>query len=377
MKSDERTTTETLRRLCSGGPVTSVYFNLTAPPGEEDAALRRELLAKRLRAQGADEAAVEAVDRLIMRAEPGSGAVAVFAVEDIGAVDGEPEPLVVEMPGARPRDLAVHGPVPCLLPLLAWLQERPPYVLTLVDRKGADIETCRGGTTAATTRTVDGPDDEIVRNAPGGWSQSRHQHRAEDSWEHNATRVAHALAGDLADSGARVLLLGGDVRAMQYLTKHLPEGVRQEVTVGHVSGGRGRDGAWQRRKRQVREQVGRWADEETRGLLKRLDEGRGPSGLAVEGAVPTLRALARGQVATLLVADDPADRRTAWFGPAPTQVSDRRTPLVEEGASPVVRGRLADVAVRAAVLTGAEVHVLDPEAPGLPSQGIGALCRYA
>jgi peptide subunit release factor 1 (eRF1) len=371
MKADERIATETLRRLCSRGPVTSVYFNLTAPPGEEDAALRRELAAKRLRAQGADEGVVDALDRLITRAEPGSGAVAAFAV------DGEPEPTVIEMPGARTRDLAVHGPAPCLVPLLAWLQERPPYVLTLVDRKGADIETHRGGTATATTRTIDGPDDEIVRNAPGGWSQMRHQHRAEDSWEHNATRVAHALAGDLADSGAHMLLLGGDVRAMQYLTKHLPEGVRQEVTVGHVSGGRGRDGAWQRRKQQVREQVSRWADEETRGLLKRLDEGRGPSGLAVEGAVPTLRALARGQVGTLLVADDPADRRTAWFGPAPTQVSDRRAPLVEAGATPVVRGPLADVAVRAALLTGAEVHVLEPGTPGAPSQGIGALCRYA
>ncbi|MGW2310959.1 baeRF2 domain-containing protein [Actinomadura luteofluorescens] len=371
MRPDEMIATETLRRLCSGGPVTSVYFNLTAPPGEEDAALRWERMGRRLRAQGAGGAVVDALDRLVARAEPGSGALAAFAV------DGDPEPTVVEMPDARQPDLAVHGPVPRLLPLLAWLQERPPYVLTLVDRKGADIEACRGGTRTATTRTIDGPDDEIVRNAPGGWSQSRHQHRAEDSWEHNATRVAHALADDLAATGAHVLLLGGDVRAMQYLTKHLPDGVRHEVTVGHVSGGRNRDGARRRRQTQVREQVSRWADEETRGLLERLDEGRGPSGLAVEGAAATLRALARGRVDTLLVADDPADRRTAWFGPAPTQVSDRRTSLAETGADPVEHGRLVDVAVRAAVLTGAEVRVLEPGAPDLPAQGIGALCRYA
>ncbi|MEU9840549.1 Vms1/Ankzf1 family peptidyl-tRNA hydrolase [Actinomadura sp. NPDC048032] len=371
MKPDETIASETLRRLCSEGPVTSVYFNLTAPPGEEDAALRWERLARRLRAQGADGAVVEALGRLVARAEPGSGTLAAFAS------DGDPEPVGVEMADARQPDLAVRGPLPRLLPMLAWLQERPPYVLTLVDRKGADIETCRGGTRTATTRTIDGPDDEIVRNAPGGWSQSRHQHRAEDSWEHNATRVAHALADDLAETGAHVLLVGGDVRAVQYLTKHLPEGVRHEVSVGHVSGGRNRDGARRRRQTQVRDHVTRWADDETRGLLERLDEARGPSGLAVEGAAATLRALARGRVGTLLVADDPADRRTAWFGPAPTQVSDRRATFAESGGGPVEHGRLVDVAVRAAVLTGAEVRVLEPGAPDLPAQGIGALCRYA
>jgi hypothetical protein len=37
---------------------------------------------------------------------------------------------------------------------------------------------------------------------------------------------------------------------------------------------------------------------------------------------------------------------------------------------------LADVVVRAALLTGADVRVLAPGTQGAPAYGIGALCRY-
>lgn len=116
------------------------------------------------------------------------------------------------------------------------------------------------------------------------------------------------------------------------------------------------------------------ADEATAQQLSRFAEQRRPDGLAVEGEGATLAALARGQVATLLVASDTEDR-TAWFGAEPTQVQPVTLPEPEGWAQPAT-GPLVDVAIRAALLTGAHVLVLPPESPGAPADAIGGICRF-
>jgi hypothetical protein len=40
-------------------------------------------------------------------------------------------------------------------------------------------------------------------------------------------------------------------------------------------------------------------------------------------------------------------------------------------------GPLDDVAVRAALMTRAEVRLVAADATGAPAEGIGAICRYA
>lgn len=83
-------------------------------------------------------------------------------------------------------------------------------------------------------------------------------------------------------------------------------------------------------------------------------------------------------VIPLLVRDDPGDDRSAWFGEEPGQVALDREALVVESEPTPVEGRLVDVAVRAALGTGAEVRVLDPETDGRgPDGGVGAVLRYA
>ena len=97
-------------------------------------------------------------------------------------------------------------------------------------------------------------------------------------------------------------------------------------------------------------------------------------GAAVRGDRATLDALAAGRVATLLVVDDPADARPAWFGDQVLAASSPAAAQAQEHSCR--RGRLVDVAIRAALLTRAEVLVLAPgQAPRLPG-GIGAVCRY-
>jgi hypothetical protein len=94
--------------------------------------------------------------------------------------------------------------------------------------------------------------------------------------------------------------------------------------------------------------------------------------MAVEGAHDTLAALAAGRVATLLVKGD--DGREAWFNHAPTDVApaDEDAPVSPDAR----RGPLVDVAVRTALLTGAQVRVIPPDAEYGPSQGVGGICRY-
>jgi peptide subunit release factor 1 (eRF1) len=106
------------------------------------------------------------------------------------------------------------------------------------------------------------------------------------------------------------------------------------------------------------------------------ERGRGPGGLATEGAEATLAALAKSQVEVLLIADDPDDERRAWFGALPQQLGLDRATVEAMGESLPVEGRLADVAVRAALATSADVHVLDPDGAGL-RDGFGALLRFA
>jgi hypothetical protein len=46
--------------------------------------------------------------------------------------------------------------------------------------------------------------------------------------------------------------------------------------------------------------------------------------------------------------------------------------VIADGAGPVLAGRLVDVAVRAALLTDAEVWIVDKPLP----EGVGAICRF-
>jgi peptide subunit release factor 1 (eRF1) len=346
--------------------MSSVYFDFTVPP-EENASVRWRSMTDRLVQQGADQATIEILAERVSASVPSRGVLAAFVA------NGDLL-LTVEMPGSLQGDFAMCAPLPYVLPLLAWTQDRPPRVLAVVDRTGADITAFPGGGARPTVQSIAGPDDEIERNAPGGWSQMRYQHRAEDSWQHNAARIADALTQILSDLNAHLLLLSGDVRALQYLVRYLPAGVRRGVTIRHVCGSRSHDGSRHEQAVQVEAETNRMAREETRAALRCLAEERSPSGGAVEGVHDTLTALARGRVRTLIVVDDPKDGRTAWFGLGPTVVSDQREALVL-AAEPIQRARLADVAVRSAVLTRASVRVVQP-GTNAPTGGIGALCRF-
>ncbi|HEU5109653.1 MAG TPA: Vms1/Ankzf1 family peptidyl-tRNA hydrolase, partial [Micromonosporaceae bacterium] len=237
---------------------------------------------------------------------------------------------------------------------------------------GADVTAVPAGTASGPTRVVAGPDDEIERNAPGGWAQPRYQRRAEDSWQHNAAAVAEAATRALRDLNARLLLVAGDVRAVHLLRERLPAGIRREVTLRHLPGGRSPDGSEAARQEAIADAVDGHAADTTTALLDRFAE-RDRAG-TVEGVAATLAALAAGRVGTLFLADEPDDARTAWYGPHVLCAATAQD--VPDGRGRWrTRGRMVDIAARAAMLTDAEVRVVDVAA-GRFAEGIGALCRY-
>jgi Bacterial archaeo-eukaryotic release factor family 2 len=361
----------TIRDLISGtDPLATVYFGLWPSSGDADASedllLRWRAISADLRAGGADASTVDEVGRYITALPAYPAELAVFA-------SGGQILLAQPLSGIGPYDRAAFiAPAP-VAPLLAWLQRHPPYVQVTIDRAGAEIAAVPHGATAGSTRTVVGPDDEIERNAPGGWSQPRYHRRAEDSWRHNAAVVADAVRHELHRVHADLLLVAGDVRAVGLLEERLSRS-HENLTVRHLPGGRSADGSRHSRWEAAAEAREAFATAQTGRLLALLASASGPGGRAVEGAQTILSALAAGRVDVLFVADDPGDERTAWFGPRPWCAAER-----PEGADAGLwrPGRLVDVAIRAALLADAQVRVLDSQQTQGIDGSLAALCRYA
>jgi hypothetical protein len=342
-------------------PIASVYLGATPTTAGADALidfdLRLRAIANRLADEAATPSTMDAVRGYL--AERGRHhPTALF-------VAGDRVLLAQEAPGAGWTDLAVHAAPAHLLPLLGWLEAHPPYVEVVTDRTGAEITAVARGDVTGHTTTVVGPDDVIERNAPGGWAQPRYRRRAEDSWRHNAGAVAEATARALHSVGADLLLVAGDVRAVQLLRERMP---RRRSRIFLVPGGR-RDRSEAARRSTAAAARAAYAQEVSAATLASL--GEADWGVVVQGVDDTLAALAAGQVRTLLVGGGATPGRRAWFGPEHLCAARPDPP----SGSPMRAGHLVDVAVRAAILTDARVSVVDPATTAFVD-GIGAVCRY-
>lgn len=357
-------------------PVASVYLGAAAEVARDDEldwGTRWAPILERLEGLGADPqtaAVLESAVRRVGASRPVRGSVAAAAF----AAEGEML-AVLPAPGADWGDRVWFAAPPHVYPVLAWLQEHPAYVDVVVDRAGADLQAFPGGGAPAAATRVVGPDDAIEKPMPPGFlSQGRAQRRAQDSWAHNARAVGKRVQEAVDEVGARLIVVSGDVRAVQLLLENLPERVVREVEVRQVRGGRSADGSRRGRAAVGATVAGEAAAHQRERLLWVFDEERAPGGLAVEGEDPTLAALAEGRVGTLVVAqpvvDDP---RQAWFGAGGAEVAAAARP-VPSWEHPR-RGPLLDVAVRSALLSGADVRVV-PVGEGAPLEGLGGLCRY-
>jgi hypothetical protein len=353
--------------LAGAPPFTSV--RLWTDPREADASHRSEIRWKDLRrdleARGAPDAALRSITDLVPAAHLEGDTL--FVVADADAVR-----LVDHSDTREERDLGHLAPLPYLLPVIRSRQSAPPYVVVLTDRTGADLIGFRTGGPELAEK-VRGETSVIHKVHAGGWSMRRYQQRAENTWEENAEDVAAAVEALVRRLEARLVVVAGDVRAVALLRRDLPADIDGLVRV--IAGERARD-------RDPEDAVPAAADDlvaglvrdEERRLLERAREERGQGDLFVEGAAATAGALARAQVAILLIAEvDPGASPTVWIGPDGTQLATTRADVTAMGVDEPVEAPAVDALARAAIATDALLRVTRDA--GF-ADGVAALLRW-
>ncbi len=337
------------------GPFASVV--LATEGAVENAAQTNERRWKALRQDledaGAPEAVLDAIDGIVPDAHlAGDGLVVVASQSGVA--------LVEHLDDTPSAERASWSTVPDLVPVLEARQHRVPHIVVLADRGGADvIGVSQGG---RLTRLTAGDDDPERKVGGGGWSHRRIQQRAEDDWAHQAREVASEVSALARRLDPRVVVIGGDVRAVQLIRDDLPAEVAERVHV--IDPGRAVDGSEDERRTEIRRLVQTAVAEDTVATLEVFKEEMGQQDRAVAGAEATIEALAQSAVGLLLVHDDD---RTAHVGDDPLAVS-----LGSADGGPTVR--LVDALIRAALVTGAGVRVV-PGAGPVP-EGVGAILRW-
>ncbi|CAA9251096.1 MAG: hypothetical protein AVDCRST_MAG76-2275 [uncultured Acidimicrobiales bacterium] len=332
----------------------------------ENASQRSEQRWKPLRAelldQGAPDEVVAAVDPLVAEAHLYGEGLAVVVPASGGA-------HVEHLPEAPDRDVVRWGTLPLLAPLLASHQRSIAHVVVLIDRLGADLHgVSREG--ADLEVAVKGDDHPIQRSKPGGWSQRRYQERVQSTWDQNAGEVADAVVRLVERLDAHIVLVAGDVRAVQLLRQRLPDHVA--CMLREVDGSRATDGSEAITEAEVRTWLATAVADDTRRLLEKLREEGGQHDRAADGLEATMAALSEARAAALLVPTE-LDGPGLWFGADTVPVAASRQALIDLGGDEPQEGPAVDVLIRAALGTGAAVRIIP--AGALPDQ-VGAILRW-
>ncbi len=319
-------------------------------------------LRRSLAADGAGEADLAAIDVTATEAEHGGDTNVAIAADGVLQAVGFITERIVGPFGATEV-------IPAILPLLDWEQSRIPHLVVVADRTGADMIAI-SPQYEDTGTTVTGDDEYIHRGAPGGWSQRRFQQRAENLWERNAKDVAAEVDRLAASINARTIIVAGDGRAVGFLRQHLSS--RSVDLVRNIDGARVEWSIDQIAADTVT-QVATVAAEDLRQHMKDFTEALG-TGHAVDGPDAVFQALRRATAARLYVVDDTyGDRVRGWTSSDPAHIYPDTNPPdvgVELHQAP-----LNDIALRSAILTGADIVVVPAAGPNAPTGGLGALLR--
>ncbi|MQA26510.1 MAG: hypothetical protein GEU94_13810 [Micromonosporaceae bacterium] len=367
------------------GPYATVYLQ----PREvgEDAAsqlgLRWQPLAQRLRAEGADTATVAALEAAVVgdpRVPQGRPGAIGAQGRALAAGSGR---LLLNRPLRRgptqagaaglSQDEARWAPLPHLGPLLAYEQRLAPHLLVVADRLGADVHVVTNGLDHVTV--VRGEEHPLHKVRSGGWSHRRVHRRVENAWDHNAALVAESITKLLVRHRARLVLLAGDVRARAAISDRLPATVRRMV-VETEHGGRAPGAA----EGPLREEVARiaadWARRDHGRLMEKFATEREHSERAAEGLEQVIEAARLGQIDTLLLAPGARRERRVWVGPAGHQLALSKIELERFGAEEYAADRADAALIRACVLHGAKIELLDRDDLAV-RDGVAALLRYS
>ena len=324
-----------------------------------------------LEAQGAAPADIEAMERALQPAAGLPSPVSRFVLVHAGKAEVN-EVLPGEL--VLPERLAVE-PIPDLLPLVKHRPEELPYVVAEVSREHGEIRLYRAGTGApSSVQEVEGESEHVHKFHGGGWSELRFQHHTEDVWRRNADEVAGEIDRVASASGARLIVLAGDIRARGLVKDNLSEA--SQALLSEVDSHTHTAGA---ASANLEDQVNRhvaevWAEEQ-QNVMDRLavQEGQANPG-AAHGVGAVVHALQQAQVDILVLDDAALSGRTMLALDAEPWIATTK----EEASGAGVLGEVPAPAalLRAAALTDARVLLVP--GPVLPEGvHVAALLRWS
>ncbi|WP_312178469.1 Vms1/Ankzf1 family peptidyl-tRNA hydrolase [Arthrobacter sp.] len=362
------------------GPWCVAYVDASAGTTDslEAAEVRPGDVRRALAKQGAPPQDQEAAETAVLPADGYPSPVSRFLLIQQGTValnEVLPGPLVL------PERVSVD-PIPDLLPLLKHRPEEFPYIVAEASREDAEIRLeYAGGGHPATVQDVEGETEDITKLPAGGWSQDKFQRQTEQIWRRNADQVAEEIDRIADSSGAKLIVLAGDVRARGLVRDQLTEAHKALVSMidSHPRTSGSANGHFDD---EIQERIALlWAAEQEQ-IMDRLalQEGQAnPESVTGFGQVVT--ALQQAQVEVLILNDRAlADRHLFALDAEPWVASAQEQTL---GAEVLGQVPAPAALVRAAALTDASLllvpdgvlpHAVDaaallrwptgPEAPG-------------
>jgi hypothetical protein len=357
----------------ASGPYATVCADVThtTENADTEVELRVRALAQQLTDQGAPEAVVEAVRSRLLEANEGGDVATLRGRALVVAADGS---VVLDQPlvDAPRREVAEYSPAPDLMPILRQLPGRVPHIVVIADRVGADISVASLVGRPEIEDEVEGDSFQIRKFQGGGWAHHRYQHNSENKWIHNADNVAERIASLVRRLHPRFVLLAGDVRARQILSDRASD-LWSELVVSMDEGGRAAGADREPVDQRAAELVAEHEAREEADAVEKIGSAAA-HGLAVTGTASVVEALRKGQVETLVLADQPDDEKLL-VGSSPlllgTEQGDMDALGVQEVHSvPTDRALLA-----AAVASSAGVVVV-PRAAMPGDIPVAAILRY-
>ncbi|GAB3617660.1 hypothetical protein GCM10027416_22170 [Okibacterium endophyticum] len=332
---------------------TSVYIDVSGGVNdpERTGELRRRTVSERLRDAGAPAADIDAVERELMQPNGLPDPVSRFIL----AKDGRIELSEVLSGAMLSSEVTEHGRVARIVPLVRHRPSEFHYLVALVDREGGEVRLyCAGHTTAIDERSIDGETEHLSKVQVGGMSHARYQHHAEEVWKHNQSDIATAINELVTSHRARVLVLAGDLRAVQLLEEKLaPAGkeIASHVPVHGRADGASRAAVLTH----LAERLNAVVESDAREALDTIGRAHGRDGAL--GVGPVVSALQQGQADTVLIDTNRLGDRTLlaldaepWVATAPEEAA---------GAGIIERIDAETALARAAILTGAGLVFVD------------------
>ena len=355
------------------GPYATVCADVTHTTENADAEveLRVRAIGEELAAGGAPEGVVESVRSQLLQANEGGQIATLRGRALVVAADGSV--VLDEALADAPRDpVARWSPYPDLLPVLRQLAGRVPHVVVVADRVGADVSVATVPGRPTDEETVEGDTFHMRKVKVGGWAHNTYMHTAENQWEENAGQVADHLHQLVTRTGARFVLVAGDVRARQLLADKASKEVG-DLLVSMEEGGRAAGADRAPVELRALELV---AEHEAHGQAQAVEQVQAASahGLAVSGTAQVVEALRKAQVETLVLAGQ-VDDEQLLVGSDPLQIGADDADMTALGVSDAERIPADRALLRAAVASDAAVVVVPRTAmPG--DVPVAAVLRY-